>query len=349
MGKHRSRRQRHLLYLLAAVILVAAAAGVYLFFSRLERAADPVPEGAGTALSRENLPGPGTEEEESAVPVLFYDGRQYVYNDKLRTLLILGIDDPELVEETEHLYNTSQSDFLLLAIFDPDSESCTLLQLDRNTMCDVPNLDSFGQFMNYRFEQLALAHTYGNGLEPSCENTVHAVSRLLYGVSIDNYFSLTMDAIPVLNELVGGVTVTVEDDFSGVDDTLIKGETVTLTEENVEHFVRARMNMVDDDSNQARMRRQRTYMTGLFSAMASAAKKDPAFILDAYGALEKSMVTDCTIDELNTYVDQFDGYALSGIVTPEGENRMGERYVEFYVDEAALQKLVLDLFYTPVD
>lgn len=351
MGRHWSRRQRHLAYVLAAIVLVAAAVGAYLFFSRLERAADPVPEGAGMALSRDRLPASGEDgegPEESAVPVIFYNGQEYVYNDALSTLLVLGVDDEE-TQESGRERNSSQADFLLLAVFDPGSETCTFLQLDRETMCDVPELDYFGKFMGYKYQQLALAHTYGNTLEPSCENTVKAVSRLLYGIRIDNYLSLTMDAIPVLNDLVGGVTVTIEDDFTGIDDSLVKGETVTLTAENVEHFVRSRMLMVDDDSNQARMRRQRTYMAGLFSAMSAAVKADSAFVLDAYGALEKSMVTDCTIDELSAYVDRFDGYPLTRIVTPEGETRQGEKYKEFYADEAALQKLVLEIFYVPAE
>ena len=348
MRRHWSRRKRHLTYALAAVVLIAGAVGVYILFSRLELAADPVPTGAGTAMSRTDLPEGAGENEENELPVIFYDGQKYVYNDALSTLLILGIDDPELTE-THSTLNQSQADLLLLAVFDPEEESCTLLQLNRDTMCDVPQPDFFGKILGYEYQQLALAHTYGNGLEKSCEYTVMAVSRLLYGIRIDNYFSLTMDAIPVLNDLVGGVTVTVEDDFTGVDDTLVKGETVTLTAENVEHFVRTRKGMSEDSSNLARMRRQRTYMQALFSAMSAAMKKDSAFVLDAYGALEKSMVTDCTVDELTAYVDRFDGYPLTRIVTPEGESRKGEKYMEHYVDEAALQKLVLDIFYIPAE
>ena len=67
--------------------------------------------------------------------------------------------------------------------------------------------------------QLALAHTYGSGEEDSCENTVLAVSNLLYGMEIDHYVSLTMDGVALLNDLVGGVTVEVLDDFSGIDDS----------------------------------------------------------------------------------------------------------------------------------
>ena len=87
--------------------------------------------------------------------------------------------------------------------------------------------------------QLALAHTYGSGEEDSCENTVLAVSNLLYGMEIDHYVSLTMDGVALLNDLVGGVPVEVLDDFSGIDDSLVQGETVTLRGRQALTYVRS--------------------------------------------------------------------------------------------------------------
>ena len=356
MNRNMSRRKRTLIVLLIAVALVALVAVFLLLSSRFERMHDAAPEGAGLALSRSSteevdarLAETGLTEENDSVEIatLFYNGQQYAYKERLTSLLILGIDDAELAESAA-ARNQSQADFLLLAVFDPDSRECTLIQLNRDTMCDVPMLDADGNYIGLVNEQLALSHTYGNGMESSCENTVFAVSRLLYGVEIGNYFAVTMDAIPVLNDLVGGVTVTIEDDFSGVDPTLVMGETVTLTAENVEHFVRSRMNMVDDPTNIARMRRQRDYMTALFSSLSSAVKKDSAFVVEAYSAMAGSLVTDCSIDEMSDYSERFSGYTLSEIVTPEGESVKGEKFMEFYVDEAALQELVIETFYEPV-
>ena len=53
-------------------------------------------------------------------------------------------------------------------------------------------------------------------------------SFLLGGTEIDHYLAMTMSAIPQINDLVGGVPVTVLDDFSGIDDSLVKGEEITL-------------------------------------------------------------------------------------------------------------------------
>ena len=88
--------------------------------------------------------------------------------------------------------------------------------------------------------QLALAHTYGSGEEDSCENTVLAVENLLYGVEVDHYVSMTMDGWPSSTTWWGGVTLEVLDDFSGIDGTLVQGETVTLKGQQALTYVRSR-------------------------------------------------------------------------------------------------------------
>ena len=45
---------------------------------------------------------------------------------------------------------------------------------------------------------------------------------------------------------------------------------------------------------------------------------------------------------LNRYAD----YTLREVVTPKGENKLGDEYMEFYVDEDELQKLIIRMFYT---
>ena len=214
-------------------------------------------------------------------------------------------------------------------------------------MTDVPMLGATGDYIGLTTEQITYAHSYGDGLEKSCENTALAVSRLLYGMKIDNYLSLTMGGITALNDTVGGVTVTIEDDFSGVDDTLIKGETVTLVGEHAVNFVRARYSL-KDDTNVSRMRRQATYMTALVSKLRERLAEDDAFILELYNAVADYLITDCDINDLGEISENLSTYGLGGIVTPEGENVHGE-YMEFYPDEAALQQLIADLFYVPVE
>ena len=177
---------------------------------------------------------------------LYYNGRWYRLLDGLETCLVLGIDkfsDYAATFVEGDLLNDLQSDVLLLMIEDKAAGSWTALQLNRDTMCEIRRLGISGEKTGTVFQQLALSHTYGSGGKDSCRNSVKAVSRLLYDVPIDHYYAVTMDAIPVLNDLVGGVTVHVDDDLTAADPVLVQGTDVTLHGDQALHFVRARKNV----------------------------------------------------------------------------------------------------------
>ena len=141
----------------------------------------------------------------------------------------MGLDAQGEAEKVEEYDGTGQCDTLQVLVLDETNHTYTSLPINRDTMTDVKSLDDDGTYLATTRMQISLAHATGDGMETSCENTVDAVSNLLYGQTIDGYASLNMDAIEVLNHLVGGVTVTIEDDFSKEDPTLTMGETVTLT------------------------------------------------------------------------------------------------------------------------
>lgn len=84
------------------------------------------------------------------------------------------------------------------------------------------------------------------------------------GESIDFYVAMNMDGISELNDLAGGVTVTLEDDFSSIDPAMTKGTTLTLHGDQAETFVRSRMT-VGDGTNASRMERQSVYAGGAVS------------------------------------------------------------------------------------
>lgn len=192
----------------AAVILcVAAAAAAALFIvGKWEKMETPV-DAADTS--------------DDDRPEFYYAGAWYTQNTELETLLIAGIDKYsdqlaetlELGKELDANINTQQSDFLMLLILDKAQNTCTVLPLNRDTMTQINALGMAGESIGSFTGQLALAHTYGSGGIDSGYNTVQAVSDLLYGAQINHFITVTMDAVAVLNDLVGGVTVLVEDDF----------------------------------------------------------------------------------------------------------------------------------------
>ena len=336
--------------LIAVVVIALIIVGIVLAFS-LEKKSEKAPEGAGTSthstVREEEEASAEAPDYEAEEPTVFIGGKEYRYNNNISTLLMIGVDDVEK-EEYVGYRNSALSDFLVLAVFDNENKTCTLLQIDRNTMTDVPVLGALGDYIGLTTEQIGYAHSYGKGKEDSCENTALAVSRMLYNVPVDNYIALTMGAITAINDKVGGVTVKIEDDFTGNDDTLVKGETVTLMGEHAFHYVHDRLTMKDDPTNAARMRRQATYMTALVSKLREKLNEDDAFVLELYDAVADYLVTDYDINGLNELGQSMEEYELKDIVTPKGET-VATEHEEFYPDEEALQQLIADLFYIPVE
>lgn len=271
------------------------------------------------------------------------NGTWYAPKSNLETLLMIGVDKMEPLQDSGSYNNNAQADFLLLAIFDKNKETTTILHINRDTMAQIPVLGVTGQPAGTITGQLALAHTYGSGLQDSCMNTVQAVSDFLGGIKIDHYVGMTMGAVPYINDLIGGVPVTVLDDFSGVDDSLVKGEKITLKGEQALHYVRIRKDL-EDSSNLNRMQRQQQY---LMSMAEQVEKLDDDFSVSAeqIGKISKHIVSDCSIDTLSRMAEQFADYPIQEMQDMKGEAKKGETYMEFYPDQDALEKQIQELFY----
>lgn len=322
-----------------AVVLVLLAG--MLLLQRWENTQDaPVSSSGPSSAVEADAPVDGRE-------ITYYNGTAYARREDLETVLLLGVDKFE-GETPEGYVNNQQADFLLLLVLDEENETCTPIQLNRDTMTQIQILGVTGEPAGTFTGQLALAHTYGSGEEDSCENTVLAVENLLYSVGIDHYVSLTMDGVALLNDLVGGVTVEVLDDFSGIDDSLVQGETVTLQGQQALTYVRSRGGM-EDSSNLHRMERQRQYLAALQQQLKAAVQQEDGFTLDALLQLNEYMVSDCTVNQLSDLGDSLAAYQVSDILTTPGDAQEGEEFMEFTVDEDALQQLVMDVFYEPVE
>ncbi|MBR2730400.1 MAG: LCP family protein [Clostridia bacterium] len=278
---------------------------------------------------------------------IYIDGQAYVPKDGVETLLLIGLDSQGKLNSSAAYTNSQMADFLALFVFDDGFETCQVIQLNRDTMAEIPVLGMTGERTGYINAQLAMAYSYGDGLTQSCRNTVNAVSHFLYDIEIDHYLALNMDAVSKLNDLVGGVQVEVLDDFTGVDDTLVKGETVTLKGAHALNYVRGRTN-VGDGTNLARMARQRQYMEAFGAALRAAyAKGKDEFVLKAYGAVADHMVTDCSVNALSETAEKVSSYKIAGVISPTGKNVQGDPYMEFYADADALKTTVVSLFYAP--
>lgn len=276
------------------------------------------------------------------------NGVWYIPNENLKVILLIGVDKYESQTESESYNNSQQADFLMLLLMDEESETCTALHLNRDTMTEIPVLGVRGENAGTINGQLALAHTYGDGGNKSCRNTVEAVSNLLYGVEINHYIAVTMDAVPIVNDLAGGVTLTVLNDMTSASPELKEGATVTLTGNQALAYVRTRYGL-EDSTNISRMERQRQYLKALRDALSAKTVSDDTFLLSLIEQTSPYMASDCTANQLSRMYEQWELYADGGIRTVEGEAKKGNEYMEFYPDEAALKKLVVELFYVPLE
>ncbi len=319
----RARRKTWMIVLIVFLLLVV----VYSGFQVLEPIVFPADRG-------DNIPAESR--------IIVRDGVEYYPRQDITVLLMMGIDQPGPAESSGAYNNAGAADMLAVAVFDETKESYTVLTINRDTMTEVPVLGPGGRPAGTAKQQLALAHTYGSGLTDSAENTRNAVSALLYDFPIDYYISMRTDAIAIFNDAVGGVKVTVTDDFSKVDDTIPMGE-VTLKGQQAVRYVQSRSG-VGDQLNLSRMKRQEQYMQGFVQSVRSASA---GWELKAYDKAADYLVTDCSQKVMSNLLSRYGEYTFNGTLTFEGQNVHGGTFMEFYPDENAMDAIILNLLYAP--
>lgn len=321
--------RKKIILLVCVLVLALLCAGAFYLTRQAEE--EPI-ENAGTAQNA------ATEPE-----FLTYNGTEYPIKEHIQTVLFIGTDSDEQYAPKENslqdYYNFNQADFLLLLVMDTDVNTTQVIQLNRDTMTDVPWLDVLGNYGGTEYKQLCLAFNYGDGGRKSCMNTVDAVSGLLFDAPIQSYIQIPMTALPVLNDLVGGVKVTMPQDYTEIDPAFVQGATVRLSGSQAEAFVRSRMGL-HDDTNLARMERQRLYMDSFQAQAREAFNSDSEFTLKMVEKLSDYLQSNLTAQQLSDLAEQLDKSTVSPIRSADGQLVEGEEHYEFYVDEASLWEIV---------
>lgn len=291
---------------------------------------------------------------------ILYKGGDYVLNEDLVTVLIMGIDKETVTEvggqsftaEEGSEYAGGQADALFLLLINPHNKNVYVIAINRNAMAEVDVFDEEGNYQGIFTKQIALQHGYGDGKEESCLRQVKAVSRMFHGIPIHAYAAVSMDAIPELNDVVGGITVEVLDDiiYPEYDMDLHQGETVTLYGEKAYWYVRLRNENVFN-SNELRLQRQKQYLTTFAAEAKKQAVADIRVAINLYQAVRKYMVTDIDLNAFTYMVTEYLGYDfdIENMYSLQGEAVQGNHFEEFYVDDEALQELIIELFYEPAN
>ena len=196
----------------------------------------------------------GGEDGEAGYKTVVYDGNTYNYNDGVYNLLVLGIDHGGEYTDSGVYVSGGQADSIFILSVNNTKKTVSTVQLNRDTMTEVHKLGAFGDPVATLNAQIATAYAYGSGGKSSCDNMIRSVSGLLGGIPIDGYLAMNMEGIIPFVNAIGGVTVTLEDDFTKFDPEMEKGKTVLLDGKKAYIYLRGRGN-VGDQLNTSRMER----------------------------------------------------------------------------------------------
>ena len=206
--------------------------------------------------------------------------------------------------------------------------------------------------------QLCLAYAYGDGDVLSCQNTVDAMSRILYNVPIQKYFALDLDGIAPLNDAIGGVDIA-NSLYPFPNDGISVGDPVTLKGDMAEAYVRTR-DLDNVNASLNRTERQVQYVKAYAQQALPAVVRDFSTVSRLYNISKNYSKTNLTLSNatyiaslaLSKNVRDFTGITLQGEM--KGSADPNPEYAdivhaEFYPDEDFLMQTVLDVFYTQID
>ena len=304
--------------------------------------------GIGLKIFENHMPEPVISEDGflAALGSLKLNGNIYSYYHDFETYLIMGTDK---TGADSKVYQGSMSDFLMLVIVDKTDNNYSFLPINRDTMSEVRLIQDDGTGVATAELQLCTAHWYGGNAEQSCANTVESISKLFGGLKINGYYAIPMDAIPKLNHSVGGVTVTLLEDFQDIDRQMKKGETLALSDEQAYRYIHDRYG-VGDEKNTSRMKRQQQYMEAFFTKAKEKAKSDKAYVGQLFREFEQTATTNLTAKKISGLTNRLIKGTQKGFFEIKGTSKIGKAlgdgidHAEFYPDKESIIDVMTKIY-----
>ena len=275
-----------------------------------------------------------------------YNGNTYELNKSLVTVAAIGVDREAFGLDDNKIGTAGQADLILLLTLDLDTGSVRSIMIPRDTMVDVDLYTVDGQYVGVNNTQICLSFAYGDGGKTSAKNVLTSASRVLYGIPLQLYGAMDLAGIAALNDAVGGVTVTLQNDYNGAS----AGQQITLSGQQAHSFVRDR-NTEDLNSDAARRVRQQQYLHAFIGKAESAARQDFGIVRRLYNVAMDYAFTNMSLAKITYLASTLlsKGASMSEIITLQGELKDADPYPEYTLDEQAVFETVLDVFYTRVN
>ncbi|MCL2508339.1 MAG: LCP family protein [Oscillospiraceae bacterium] len=343
-GKKKKRKKKKPLYVrimrttaIVLAVLLISTAGVWLLLN---------------SIGRWQLSGDSTGVDDNKYAATYDEGKTLVYNgityklnENLISIALLGVDKKELGLVANQIGTAGQADTIMIAVIDVKTGDTKIISIPRDSMTEVNLYNVKGEYIGVQNMQICLAYAYGNGTDTSCQNVISSVGRLLYGMPIHLYAALDLSGIAVLNDAIGGVTLTALETYG----RFTAGRTVTLDGEEAVQYVRYR-DQKRIDSDALRRDRQIQYARTYVSKATRYAVSNFNVVPTLYNTAVNYSHSNVTLSMVTYFATTFlaKGVSFDQVYPLRGEVVMGEELVEFNVDERLAFETVLAVYYKPV-
>lgn len=293
------------------------------------------------------------------------DDKIYAYNENCINLLFLGVDKPgDISRESDYDgWEAGQTDAVFLVSLNPATSNVNIIGIPRNSMVNVDIYNEKNNKIETIYDQICLQYAFAGGGQNGLDQMKKSVSEILFGMPIHGAFAIGYGAVPVINDMAGGVEVDVLEDLQNVNKEFVMGNTVLLKGESALSYVRSR-SYGEVGSPTLRLKRQKQYIMNLIQVLRSEVKKKPVLVKDMYSAVSQYMNTDVTLEEVVYLAAEAVDYQFNqnSLKLLEGEDkvveipeeilRQGEEaepfYNDYYLNEDSVKKVMLDTFYEEV-
>lgn len=350
--KKKSRLKIAAAVVLGTILLIVAGAGLgflYLRFQGERSLKSQVQIMDANMGNRENTSEDSISEEEQEGFYITYDGKQYQYNSDVINILCLGIDKDIPIEEKRETGSEGLADVVILASIDTKEDTLKFLAVPRETIVPVKLIDTKGNFVRTENEQITLQYAYGQTAEKSCELMIDTVSNLLFHLPIQRYCAINFQALPALNDAIGGVDLVSIETVHWWNGSFYEGQQMHLEGQAALDYVRQRDETIPK-SSMGRLERQKQYITCYLEQAKEAVGKDLTLPVKMFQSLTENMCTDVTVADITYLVPELLNMEinLENISMVPGETITGGEHEEYHVDADALKQLVIQMFYKEV-
>lgn len=350
--KKKSRLKIAAAIVLGTILLIVAGAGLgflYLRFQGERSLKSQVQIMDANMENRENTSEDSISEEEQEGFYITYDGKQYQYNSDVINILCLGIDKDIPIEEKRETGSEGLADVVILASIDTKEDTLKFLAVPRETMVPVKLIDTKGNFVRTENEQITLQYAYGQTAEKSCELMIDTVSNLLFQLPIQRYCAINFQALPALNDAIGGVDLVSIETVHWWNGSFYEGQQMHLEGQAALDYVRQRDETIPK-SSMGRLERQKQYITCYLEQAKEAVGKDLTLPVKMFQSLTENMCTDVTVADITYLVPELLNMEinLENISMVPGETITGGEHEEYHVDADALKQVVIQMFYKEV-